>query len=336
MRSMLLGIVAVFLSGCLTVRDKGQSSGEQAQDVQGFEVRDSEIYSHGPVFWDETPNSYRVQFSKTDGDSFVSRTDLKTQERVILESRSATMEDRTVVSGQSYLYQETDQFQRVLQSYEVEIPVDFVIEGDLPVNHPITAQFHRIFLGSKARIQINQFEVDWSADRVYVSPGAQVLAFPQGQSAPQGQVGRDGGVFKLKARKISGALALLMNGEHGGAGLPADIPKLKVSDVCTRDTWMPESQGGQGFPGGDSARFQIATEVPGELLLLVQVIPGTGGNGGRGTLEISPKEKWRGPAREATLWCEWGLRKGPQGPEGPAGKSQLSLIHDGSTVRYYP
>ncbi|MCE3011165.1 MAG: hypothetical protein LW875_11200 [Proteobacteria bacterium] len=335
MRILGFVILSLMISGCLTVRDKNGDSAVEAGAVNVL-GQDTEIFSSGPISWDERPNSYRVQFSKSNPQSFVYRTNLRTQEKVLLETRSEVVDDDTVISGESYFYQEADQMGRSLRSLEVRIPQDLVINSDLQINSNTQVSFHRIFLGSQARVQFNQFEVAWSADRIYIEPGAQVFAFPEGATAPQGVSGKDGGVFKMKARKISGALQLFMNGENGGRGHAATIPKLKVSDVCTRDTWMPEAPGGMGFPGGDAAQFQIVTEVPGELLVIVKMNPGKGGIGGDGTPEISPEDKWRGPARDAQIWCEWGLRKGSQGPEGSDGKSQLSLFHDGPTIRYYP
>lgn len=89
------------------------------------------------------------------------------------------------------------------------------------------------------RLITNGFPLKFKANLLKSYQDAQMMSFPEGQTAAIGQRGRDGGWIQIEAKEAIGLLDFSLRGENGGSGLPGAEP----------DESMRGARGAQGLPG---------------------------------------------------------------------------------------
>lgn len=214
----LLSIALLLQCACVKVTDIEDPNNQSPHSLEtsAFKAttQDPSIYA-GPA-----GNEYSVLLP-ADIPSEIQRKNLNTGEQVFityknLRSYKGGYMDIHVLPGQKYLYSHLNG-EDILQ---VEIPTDLVVntlvfwspqwKGD---------QFRRLFLkkGSVLITQGQNLKLEFAE---IISEQGLITSFLPGQKAELGKNGRSGGKLFISAKIAKGHLRVLMNGEHGGDGVP--------------------------------------------------------------------------------------------------------------------
>ena len=178
-----------------------------------------------------------------------------------------------------------------------------------------------------------------------ISEGVVIQNFLLGEKAPNRKKGRSGGFIEIRAKKATGELSIILNGEDGGDGIrPLPITEVAENGLngfsgrYFEEFGMPQNlrcrgfkpptngqdgkeglKGENGFPGGNTGSFFIEVHDSKEFRLNYEIKPGLGGlgslggeggYGGKGGILIIEDEK-----------CKRNWSKFPDGKRGPVGKS---------------
>ncbi|MBS1982749.1 MAG: hypothetical protein JST16_01140 [Bdellovibrionales bacterium] len=311
----------------------------------------------------DAPNAYQVHLAWTPDPAssslVISRENLVTGETlqiITLESTIAEYVDRSVQPKTSYRYHlgrtTTSGFKS--EAIEAQIPIDFVVNGNMVVN-AVGPEFNRLWMlpnstlltqGSDLRIEVNE---------IIALNNTAIDSAPVGNAAPYNTPGQSGGSITIKAQAATGRLKIFANGQNGGQGapgvngnpggkgpkgMPAETGRESGTEcerhcpshpVCVRQPGnggqgsqgMPGDIGHIGLQGGDSARVFVAVLNPKDFEVIPTVNPGfggpggVGGNGGPGGPGGDPGDT-KSPCGDAAPGPV-GAR-GPQGPVGPTGQ----------------
>lgn len=298
--------VCMALSACLKVEPKDQEHNAAPETLQNNEYA-AQANIQYIVRGLHQPQQYEVEFTGVRG-LFVQ----KKRKGVTTTDRSVedVYIDSDVLGGEqiTYLfYDEKTGHQHILQSIDVDIPRDLLIEKkvvltdaslkslDLRVvgsgssRQIIGDQFHRVFFEQDSYLITNGESLQLIADEIHFNH-AVIQTFEPGSMAAMGRDGRGGGFLDFRAQKISGNVFVELRGEHGGQGMPGPAPDEKL-------------KGADGRPGISPVSFQYASCSGGQLFCGECKTPGTvGTTGSRGDQGYPGGMGMRGGASGELRW----------------------------------
>jgi hypothetical protein len=211
-------------SGCVRIEDQDQQ-GNTGPTPQAAGLSDPNAGIRA-IALDE-PNSYYLEIPVPAGSVVVQKqgpSDPLPRE-ISLASLPETYVDKEVVAGGVYRYvfgaYADKSFQKIREDV-VTVPLDLVVQGTLDNSQGKDldwSQYRRIFLRDGATITTHGANLKIVADELY-SWKSTIRSFVDDKRAEPARDGRPGGNIEIQARRVSGSIKFILNGEHGGNGVP--------------------------------------------------------------------------------------------------------------------
>lgn len=262
MKNIFLLILCPMLVGCLKLKKKGAD----AEAEQTPRVYDTSDLSDPRYVFEATElaNVYRVKFKL--GEDWAGNVRIEKKVGGVTKS----VNDISVDISHEFLItlgdpgaESTFEFStivstangpqvKVLKNFKLKEPQDLLVRyrrslksvlAEYKVKSPVK-EFKRIYFEKDAVLMTDGENLDLHADEVYFD-NATIQSFEKSAAAMPGQAGRSGGLVQIHARKISGHVNFILNGEHGGQGDPGLPP-------------TPSMNGKNGTPGKSAVgNFQV-------------------------------------------------------------------------------
>lgn len=243
---------------CVPLKDKKEQE----------KVSDQELFVEAT----ETINQFIVHLPALKSEIEVHRQALRHPQSesavVDLKSNEFGLVDRHPVAGEKYRYTYIDDDKKTVRSYEVDVPIDVVVDHEIILlESPDWHNVYRFIFKKGGALTTNGFNINLKG-QILSSEEGTLRTFNFNQVAEPGKNGRNGGDIKVFVKEMHGDLTLESYGEGGGAGLP---PALFAS----RD-------GGSGANGGSSANISFDFETTNDLKINFINREGAKGIGAKG------------------------------------------------------
>jgi hypothetical protein len=172
-----------------------------------------------------TPNLYNVRISWENTQGFVV---LKKNDQIVFDSSKLGFVKEYLIKNQpggASFQMTAEAFTKSNEPVDVrditiEIPKDFVIQGQYVLNSDLVQSSQRMFLVN-AQIYTQSFKLSLDIDQLIVSGPAIVASFPDGSRATTNVFGLNGGSISITAKEAIGNLYVLQNAQNGGNGAPS-------------------------------------------------------------------------------------------------------------------
>lgn len=170
---------------------------------------------------DAIPNSHSVVLCWTGSTpEFINRTDDKGVCRLYSITDGDNFVDADVVPGATYTYStKTRSNDAPEASTSIQIPKDSVWSPNSPPNLNSVHQYKRLFIQGSLCIQTNAQPFSLEVDEL-VCENATINSSTVESQAALGSVGLTAGSIQIKAKRASGNLKIIANGQNGGDGAP--------------------------------------------------------------------------------------------------------------------
>lgn len=289
------------------------------------------------------PNKYLVQCPVDVISNVAIRAEGDGRNETAIPQGKGVYEDLQVKPGVKYSYQigryESGQFVETYHS-EVEVPRDLVVTGVREITEDrdrVWNQFRRVYFTAGAKLITYGKDFQIVAQEVYFQ-NTEILSFPKGAAASEGQNGRNGGRLRILANNLVGEVVFDLSGENGGRGSAGRAPNppralpaidgdsntfpLGQSFGCISKVYPSNGvdgfagvDGGPGMSGGNSGFLVLNAKDMTQFKYQILSRPGAGGPGGPG----GPGQLGTPKGKSGCPGDSQGLRDGRNGVDGQTG-----------------
>lgn len=229
-KSIPILVIAVALSGCVRLEDKNADERARSRGDSGHAEASGVAQNKNTEFQfvaKEEFNSYAVvlrppaearRFFRYQGEGVTAASQIPTIRKI----SEGQYQDEDVVAGRTYTYvycrNESDSCDAI-KMLQVEVPLDFEIQGEVQIQKTENWKFGRLVLRSNSRIVMKENHLSIAAQSLIAEAGASIENFSDLDEAPTNEEGADGGHLTLAAENLEGVLRIEMRGQAGGRGL---------------------------------------------------------------------------------------------------------------------
>lgn len=262
---ILIICISVFLISCIEVRDPNK---ETKQNVVAPEQAVQPIAEVMPL---SQPQKYAVRIKGLSDQSQITRKKLG----VVSEKNPIYgVQGEDIVDSPGFYEYSIQQGDRKFQ-VQVEIPQDYIIEGDKDLkSYEVEKGFKvlktagRVFFRASSSLTTNGENFLIQAKSIE-SEGAMLQTFLPGQTVGVGFNGHHGGLIKIVAEELRGTLQVFMRGQNGGRG--------ETLLGASRKKWQDINN--NGGAGGNSGQLELTIKDQTRGQIMFNLEPGKGGEG---------------------------------------------------------
>lgn len=99
----------------------------------------------------------------------------------------------------------------------VEIPLDYVISKNMPLNKDLSLKVGRLYLEPNALLKTNGYLVSIEANKIFAGPKSKIVTFDTSDTWAQ-ESQKSGGAISIRAKQASGYLLIELQGAKGKNG----------------------------------------------------------------------------------------------------------------------